>query len=317
MRLCPVDVFSAQILIVDDQQANVQLLAGLLREAGYQNLTSTCDPRAVCELHRSQHFDLILLDLQMPDMDGFAVMAALNQTEQDGYAPVLAITAYPDHKLQALAAGAKDFIAKPFDLVELKARIRNLLQVRMLYNQLAHNNQTLQNLALHDALTQLPNRRLLLDRLRQAQLASVRTHHHCALMFMDIDHFKKLNDTQGHGAGDELLRLVSQRMLSCARGCDTVARFGGDEFVVLLDGLSKRCNLARQQVKKIAQKMHLALQQPYTLLGQPYRASLSMGVAVFSEDTQSMDTLLKTADQAMYQAKAEGTQGVCFADAKI
>ncbi|MDD5028354.1 MAG: diguanylate cyclase [Rhodoferax sp.] len=311
--LSPADILSAQILIVDDKQANVQLLEQLLNAAGYHNLISTRDPTAVCDLHRSQHFDLILLDLQMPGMDGFAVMAALNRTEKEGYAPVLAITAHPNLKLRALAAGAKDFIAKPLDLAELQARIHNLLEVRLLYNQLSHNNQTLQNLALHDALTQLPNRRLLLDRLRQAQLSSVRTHRHCALMFMDIDHFKKVNDTLGHGIGDELLRQVSQRLLKCARVGDTVARFGGDEFVVLLDGLSQTETEASQQVRAIAEKMQLALRQPYTLCGHPYDTSLSIGVVIFSEDTQAIDSLLKKADQAMYQAKADTTHGVYFA----
>ncbi|MDD5479452.1 diguanylate cyclase [Rhodoferax sp.] len=312
MMLSPADILSAQILIVDDQEANVQLLVQLLQEAGYQNLTTTRDPYAVCELHRSQHFDLILLDLQMPGMDGFAVMAALKQTEGQGYAPVLAITVQPRHKLRALASGAKDFISKPFDIEELKTRIHNMLEVRLLYNQLEHNNLTLEALALHDALTQLPNRRLLLDRLRQAQLSSARTHRHCALLFMDIDHFKQLNDTLGHIAGDELLQQVSKRILGCAREGDTVARFGGDEFVVLLESLSASGTLAEGQVKVIADKMHHALRQTYQLLGQTYDTSLSIGVAIFSGDAQAMSSLLKKADQAMYQAKADDTQGVCF-----
>lgn len=306
------DILSAQILIVDDKEANVQLLEQLLRQAGYQNLSTTRDPYAVCELHRSQHFDLILLDLQMPGMDGFAVMAALKQSENQGYVPVLAITVEPGHKLRALASGAKDFIAKPFDIAELKTRIHNMLEVRLLYNQLEHHNQDLETLALHDALTQLPNRRLLLDRLRQAQLSSTRTHRHCALMFLDIDHFKQLNDTQGHAAGDELLQQVSKRLLSSAREGDTVARFGGDEFVVLLDGLSTSAAQAYDQISMIAHKMHQALRQPYTLQKQSYETSLSIGVVIFSGDAQAIDSLLKKADQAMYQAKADDTHGVCF-----
>jgi diguanylate cyclase (GGDEF)-like protein len=310
--LSPTDILSAQILIVDDQEANVQLLVQLLREAGYQNLTTTRDPYCVCDLHRSQHFDLILLDLQMPGMDGFAVMAALRQAENQGYAPVLAITVQPRHKLRALASGAQDFIAKPFDLEELKTRIHNMLEVRLLYKQLEHNNQDLESLALHDALTQLPNRRLMLDRLHHAQFSSARTRCHCALMFLDIDHFKQLNDTLGHGAGDELLQQVSKRLLSCAREGDTVARFGGDEFVVLLEGLSTSATLARDQIKMIAHKMHHSLRQSYKLQGQVYDTSLSIGVVIFSGDAQAMESLLKKADQAMYQAKADDTQGVCF-----
>ena len=140
----PADIFNASILIVDDQQANLQLLDQMLREAGYLRLTSTLDPRAVCGLHRDNHYDLILLDLQMPGMDGFEVMAGLKEIETDGYVPILVITAQPGHKLRALASGAKDFVAKPFDLVEVKTRIHNMLEVRLLYKQLDAYNKLLE-----------------------------------------------------------------------------------------------------------------------------------------------------------------------------
>jgi PAS domain S-box-containing protein len=138
------DILNASILIVDDQESNVQLLEQMLHEAGYQSVTSTMDPYAVCALHRDNHYDLILLDLQMPGMDGFQVMEGLKEVETDGYVPILVITAQPGHKLQALAAGAKDFVAKPFDLVEVKTRIRNMLEVRLLYKQLKNYNQVLE-----------------------------------------------------------------------------------------------------------------------------------------------------------------------------
>jgi PAS domain S-box-containing protein len=138
------DILNARILIVDDQESNVQLLEQMLSEAGYRRVTSTTDPRAVCALHRADPYDLILLDLQMPGMDGFQVMEGLKEVEADGYLPILVITAQPGHKLQALASGAKDFIAKPFDLVEVKTRIHNMLEVRLLYKQLEHYNQVLE-----------------------------------------------------------------------------------------------------------------------------------------------------------------------------
>jgi len=142
------DILDANILIVDDQEANVQLLEEMLREAGYLRIASTMDPRAVFALHRDNHYDLILLDLQMPGMDGFEVMEDLKQIETDGYVPILVITAQPDHKLRALASGAKDFVAKPFDLVEVKTRIHNMLEVRLLYKQLEHYNQVLERTVL-------------------------------------------------------------------------------------------------------------------------------------------------------------------------
>ncbi|ABD71251.1 putative PAS/PAC sensor protein [Rhodoferax ferrireducens T118] len=138
------DILNARILIVDDQEANVQLLEQMLRGAGYQRLTSTMDPFAVCDLHRANHYDLILLDLQMPGMDGFQVMEGLKEIDPDGYVPILVVTAQPGHKLRALASGAKDFVAKPFDLVEVKTRIHNMLEVRLLYKKLQNYSQVLE-----------------------------------------------------------------------------------------------------------------------------------------------------------------------------
>ncbi|OHC80241.1 MAG: histidine kinase [Rhodoferax sp. RIFCSPLOWO2_12_FULL_60_11] len=142
------DILNARILIVDDQEANVQLLEQMLRGAGYQRLTSTMDPFAVCDLHRANHYDLILLDLQMPGMDGFQVMEGLKEIDPDGYVPILVVTAQPGHKLRALASGAKDFVAKPFDLVEVKTRIHNMLEVRLLYKKLQNYNQMLEQTVL-------------------------------------------------------------------------------------------------------------------------------------------------------------------------
>jgi len=130
------DILDASILIVDDQESNVRLLEQLLAETGYTHVSSTMDPREVCALHRKNRYDLILLDLQMPVMDGFQVMEGLKTNKGDGYLPVLVITAQPGHKLKALQAGAKDFISKPFDLVEVKTRIHNMLEVRLLYKRL-------------------------------------------------------------------------------------------------------------------------------------------------------------------------------------
>src|ERR1039457_3640665 len=127
------DILNSKILIVDDQEANVRLLERILRGAGYVSVASTMDPRQVSELHRQNRYDLILLDLQMPGMDGFQVMEGLKEIETEGYLPVLVITAQPDHKLRALKAGARDFISKPFDLAEVLMRVHNLLEVRLLH----------------------------------------------------------------------------------------------------------------------------------------------------------------------------------------
>ncbi|KFB67225.1 response regulator [Candidatus Accumulibacter vicinus] len=138
------EILDASILIVDDQQSNVLLLEQLLSETGYRCVVSTMNPHEVCALHRKHHYDLILLDLQMPGMDGFEVMEGLKTNAADAYLPVLVITAQPGHKLRALQAGAKDFVSKPFDLVEVRTRIHNLLEVRLLYRKLEDYNQVLE-----------------------------------------------------------------------------------------------------------------------------------------------------------------------------
>jgi PAS domain S-box-containing protein len=142
------EILKASILIVDDQEANVMLLEQMLRKAGYAHITSTMDPHTVVPLHLAHRYDLILLDLQMPEMDGFQVMEGLKEIETAGYLPVLVITAQPAHKLRALQAGAKDFVSKPFDLIEVQTRIHNMLEVRLLYRKLDNYNKVLEQTVL-------------------------------------------------------------------------------------------------------------------------------------------------------------------------
>jgi CheY-like chemotaxis protein len=159
MMIGAADTLNARILVVDDQDANVKLLSRLLSEAGYTNVHATMVPAEVASLHRERRFDLILLDLQMPGMDGFEVMEQLNRDDVESYLPVIVLTAQPAHKLRALQAGAKDFISKPFDLLEVKTRIHNMLEVRLLYKRLASYNE-------------------LLDRAVQARTAELRESEH-------------------------------------------------------------------------------------------------------------------------------------------
>ena len=136
------DILGARILIVDDQAANVRMLRLLLSDAGYSQVTATMLPAEVCALHRQHDYDLILLDLQMPGTDGFQVMEGLKTIARDPYLPVIVLTAQPGHKLRALNAGAKDFLSKPLDMTEVLTRIRNMLELRLMYRQLAlHNSQ--------------------------------------------------------------------------------------------------------------------------------------------------------------------------------
>jgi two-component system, cell cycle response regulator len=295
------DILSASILIVDDRQANVQLLEKLLRDAGYAHIASTNDPYAVGELHRTNRYDLILLDLVMPGMDGFQVMDDLKKFESDGYLPVIVLTAQPDHKLRALAAGAKDFIVKPFDLVEVKTRIHNMLEVRLLYKQLEHHSHELTALALHDPLTGLPNRRLLMDRLASAIARARRYKRTMALMFLDLDGFKQVNDTLGHDAGDALLEMVAARLVGAVRQDDTVARLGGDEFVIALPEL-----VQGSDVVELVSKVIQAVSQPYSIQGRSVSVTASVGVGIYPDHGEDVATLMKSADLALHEAKRSG-----------
>jgi PAS domain S-box-containing protein len=146
--MSPAEILAASILIVDDQETNVMLLEQLLADAGYTNVTSTMNPLEVCALHRLNRYDLILLDLQLPGMDGFQVMEGLKTNVADAYLPVIVLTAQPGYKLRALQAGAKDFISKPFDLIEIKTRIHNILEVRLLYKKLETYSRNLEHTVL-------------------------------------------------------------------------------------------------------------------------------------------------------------------------
>ena len=137
------EIYSARILIVDDLEGNVQLLERILRGEGYVSVAGTTDPREVCGLHRQNGYDLILLDIQMPGLDGFMVMEGLREIEAEGYLPVIVVTAVPDHNLRALHAGAKDFITKPFEMGEVLARVHNMLEVRLLQKELRQYNDLL------------------------------------------------------------------------------------------------------------------------------------------------------------------------------
>jgi two-component system, cell cycle response regulator len=298
------DILNASILIVDDQDTNVQLLEHMLRDVGYRCITSTMDPHAVCALHRDNRYDLILLDLQMPGMDGFQVMEGLKEIETDGYLPVLVITAQPGHKLRALNAGAKDFISKPFDLMEAKTRIHNMLEVRLLYKQLEQYNRALESMALHDALTGLPNRRLLFDRLALAIAHARRNKSTMAVMVLDLDGFKQVNDTLGHDAGDTLLRMVANRLVAAVRQQDTVARLGGDEFVIALWELSQADDVAR-----LASKVIQAVSQSYRIQGLDVNITASVGVGIYPTHGDAVETLMKRADMALYDAKRSGKNG--------
>ncbi|PHV06077.1 diguanylate cyclase response regulator [Janthinobacterium sp. BJB412] len=306
------DILHAKILVVDDCADNVELMLEILRDAGYTDVTSTMLPDQVCPLHRQHCYDLILLDLQMPELNGFQVMKGLKEIEQGGYLPVLALTAQPSFKIAALEAGARDFISKPFDLLEVHKRIHNMLEVRLLYKELAQYSKQQQELALHDPLTGLPNRRLLEDRIANTLQHAVRQQNKAAVMYLDLDGFKSINDTHGHAYGDEILKQVAQRLVGASRREDTVARVGGDEFVIVMGDLA-----CLGDAQEPAAKLIEVVAAPYLVNGLQLNLSTSIGIGIFPDDADAVDALIAVADSALYCAKRSGKNRCCVAPAAV
>jgi len=297
------DILNAPILIVDDQEDNIELLEFMLRGDGYTSIDSTRNPHEACDLHRRNRYSLILLDLLMPKVDGFQVMEGLSkiELEEQSYPPVLAITAHPDNKLRALQSGARDFISKPFDVHEVLMRVHNMLEVRLLHEAQRNNSRMLESLALHDPLTGLANRRLVVDRIMTALTQVRRSKGSMAVMYLDLDGFKQINDTLGHGAGDALLRTIAGRLKKTVREEDTVARLGGDEFVIALPHIR-----SAGDAEKMAMKVIDAVSQPCDIEGQTVCMTTSAGIGIYPAHGQDVETLMKSADMALYEAKRAG-----------
>ena len=175
----------------------------------------------------------------------------------------------------------------------------------------------IEHLAFYDPLTHLPNRRLMMDRLQQAFATSARAGLQGALLCLDLDHFKTLNDTLGHDMGDVLQQQVAQRLTACVREGDTVARLGGDEFLVLLEDLGALATDAAEQAQAVGEKILVALNQPYQLASHHLHSTTSVGAVLFSGQGQTVEDVVKHADLAMYAAKTAGRNGIRFFDPRM
>lgn len=259
----------------------------------------------------------------MPEMDGYETCRQLKLNPNTCGIPVIFLTAKADveDEEKGLALGAVDYITKPISPSILMARIRTQLSLKAATDFLRDENRSLEEQvakrtqqAFYDELTKLPNRRLLIERMNVAMLISKRNNQFGALMFLDLDKFKLLNDTQGHDIGDLLLIEVANRLAACTRDVDAVARLGGDEFVVVLEMLSHSAQEAATQAEIIGEKIRHALNQPYQLKSYTHHASPSIGVVLFKGQETAFETLLKQADSAMYEAKQAGRNGMRFYD---
>jgi len=305
-----------KLLIVDDNPLSIQVLYDIFSEDHEVFMAS--DGEQALEFCSSHMPDLILLDVLMPGIDGHEVCRRLQRDERTREIPVIFVTvrSNPVEEAQGLHLGAVDFITKPVNAAVVRARVRTHLLLRQMLEQV-------RNIAFHDPLTQLPNRRLLSDRLSQTMALSKRNGRHGAMMFLDLDNFKPLNDGYGHEVGDLLLVEVAQRLKSCVREIDTVARFGGDEFVVILSDLDTDKAQSMALASVVAQKILLALAAPYVLdvaldaaptATVEHRCTTSIGVAMFINQDIGQYEIIKRADAAMYQAKEAGGNAVRFSE---
>jgi diguanylate cyclase (GGDEF)-like protein len=294
----------ATVMMVDDEPMMTEVIGAYLEEAGYPRFVSTNDPVQALETIRRERPALLLLDLNMPHVSGFDILQAVRQDRELQYLPVIVLTAMTDaaSKLKALELGASEFLAKPVDASELALRVRNSLAFKIYQDQLANC----------DPLTGLPNRATFMRRLEAEIKRSAHDRAVVGLLHIDLNRFKQINDTLGHGAGDELLRLVAGRLEASVRGTDAIvrdtkatpgilSRLGGDEFSVLL------CDLGREDhAALVARRIRLALQAPFFVDRQELFVTPSIGIAVFPGDGTDAATLLKNAEIAMYHAKQQG-----------
>lgn len=286
-----------KVLLVEDNDVDAELTKDLLSEWSMEEFQVT-RARTLGEgfgfLGR-ERFDAVLLDLSLPDAFGLPTVRQFHAMTPT--VPLVVLSGVSDQSLalQAVQQGAQDYLVKGQGHPELLARaIRYSIERKRAEEHLTY-------LAQYDQLTGLVNRSLFRDRLIQAMARSKRLHQPIALMLLDLDRFKTVNDTFGHDMGDELLKAVSERLKTCVRETDTVARMGGDEFTIILEGAS-----SQQNILVVATRIAESIGTPFEIKGQQISVGISIGVTIYPHDDHPIDELLKHADMAMYRAKQQG-----------
>ena len=286
---------ASQILMVDDEPTTLDVLEAFLTGEGYTELISTSDSPRALEMIRERHPDIVLLDLMMPEVGGFEILAAMREDPALEHIPAIVLTSNVDAetKLQALELGATDFLGKPVDPSELALRLRNTLAAKAYRDRLAY----------YDGLTGLPNARFVSERM--GDVLDRRGYSSGAVLQIDIDRFKQVNDALGRAVGDQVVQYMGERLESCARSSDRVARVGPNEFSMFLLGPE-----SKEHAPIAARQLLNELAQPIRLAGHELIASASIGIALFPNDGDSIETLLGSAGAALSQAKRMG--GNCY-----
>lgn len=286
---------AGEILVVDDTLSDRQFLTDILTSQGYSVRSASSGAEALAQVETAKP-DLILLDVDMPGMDGLALCREIKQRSSLSTVPIIFISSFDDtgNKVAAFNSGGVDYVTKPFKVAEIKARIRTHLQMKRSHDRLGFE-------ALHDVLTGLPNRKLLTDRLHHALSCAGRYGTQVAVVYIDLDDFKQINDRHGHDAGDQLLTEVARRLLDSVRESDTVARMGGDEFALILHD-----HLNEEMTLMVLQRILRRLEEPVWFGQAALKTRGSIGFSMYPDDGGSAESLLKSADIAMYHAKQTG-----------
>ena len=292
-----------KILLVEDNDADAHLTQDILAEWSIEQFDIThvtCLSEAFTHLAH-ERFDAVLLDLSLPDGYGLPTLRQMQAASPT--IPIIVLSGVSDQTLalQAVQNGAQDYLVKGQGQPEFLARsIRYAIERKRAEERLTY-------LAQYDQLTGLVNRTLFRDRLVQAMARSKRLQQPLGLMLLDLDRFKAVNDTMGHDVGDQLLKAVAGRLQECVREVDTVARMGGDEFTIILEGLS--CD---QDITIVARRITESLAEPFHLKEHQTSIGVSIGITVYPSDDHEIDELLKHADTAMYRAKQQGGSSFQF-----
>jgi two-component system cell cycle response regulator len=293
-----------RILIADDEIMARKLLQKTLERAGYEVTAVENGRQAAEQLCPADGPRLALLDWVMPELDGPGVCRVVRKRKEQSYVYMVLLTAKESKEavVAGLESGADDYLTKPFDLEELKARLRTGLRILDLEDRLVEAREEMRFRATHDALTSLWNRGVLMDLLGRELARSRREHVSTAILMCDLDHFKSVNDSYGHFAGDDVLKETAKRLLASVRSYDFVGRYGGEEFLVILNNCNPAYAFGRAEDirKAIAQR-------PMPSSAGPVPVTMSLGLVVSQEwGYRPVEELLHEADAALYAAKAAG-----------
>ncbi len=300
-----------RILIADDDPISRRMLGGLLTRWGYE-VVSAADGNAAWEqMRRPDAPRLALLDWMMPGKNGLEVCAEMRRQRPDPYTYIVLLTAKDakESVVEGLESGADDYLTKPFHPLELKARLRVGLRLLDVEDKLIEAREGMRFKAMHDILTGVWNRGAILEAFERERNRALREGSSLGVLLVDLDHFKRINDTHGHLAGDSVLREVTRRMQASIRPYDAIGRYGGEEFLILLPGCSETAT-----ADKAEQLRNAVVRRSVDTPSGPLRVSLSFGgVATGAWPDASTDQLLQMADAALYRAKSEGRNRVAMA----